>query len=119
MLQVIQNIARKLYTWRSTLATCGVSLLAFGVAVHVIFGANGWVAYSKKKQEYHQLQQEVRQVQKENEQLQSQIKALKTDPKMIEKEAREQLKYAKPGEVVYVLPAPKAPVNGTAAAQKR
>jgi cell division protein FtsB len=29
---------------------------------------------------------------------------LKSDPKAIEKEAREQLRYAKPGEVIYLLP---------------
>ena len=32
-----------------------------------------------------------------------------TDPKTIEKEAREQLHYARPGEVVYVSPPPPAP----------
>ena len=37
----------------------------------------------------------------------------------IEKEAREQLKYAKPGEMIYVLPAPKVEsIPSTATAQK-
>ena len=33
------------------------------------------------------------------------IKSLKSDPNAIEKEAREQLRYARPGEVIYVVPA--------------
>ena len=40
----------------------------------------------------------------ENQRLDAEIKALKSDPKAIEKEAREQLRYAKPGEVIYLLP---------------
>ncbi len=40
----------------------------------------------------------------ENRRLDAEIKALKSDPKAIEKEAREQLRYAKPGEVIYLLP---------------
>ena len=35
-----------------------------------------------------------------------QIQALKTDQKAIEKEAREQLRYVRPGEYVYVPPPP-------------
>ena len=40
----------------------------------------------------------------DNRRLDAEIKALKSDPKAIEKEAREQLRYAKPGEVIYLLP---------------
>jgi cell division protein FtsB len=40
----------------------------------------------------------------ENRRLDAEIKALKSDPKAIEKEAREQLRYAKPGEFIYLLP---------------
>ena len=57
-----------------------------------------------KKSEYRTLQKDVDQLQKENQQLSEQIKALKTDPSAIEKEAREQLHYARPGEVVYLTP---------------
>ena len=57
------------------------------------------------------------QLQLEQQQLNQRIKALKSDPATIEKEAREQLKYARPGEVVYTVPAPApqpAPANNTA-----
>jgi len=38
--------------------------------------------------------------------MEQEIKALKNDPKTIEKEARERLRYARPGEVVYTFSLP-------------
>jgi cell division protein FtsB len=102
--------------WRK-LATAAVLLLAVVVAYHVVFGDNGMVAYQKKRAEYRKLQQEVEQMQKDNDALSNQVKALQSDPKAIEKEAREQLRYAKPGEVIYLLPgkpADKPPADATA-----
>jgi cell division protein FtsB len=46
------------------------------------------------------------QMQQENDRYTQQIQGLKSDQKAIEKEAREQLGYAKPGEYVYVPPTP-------------
>jgi len=46
----------------------------------------------------------VQQIQEENDRYVQQIKELKTDPKAIEREAREQMHYTRPGEVVYVRP---------------
>jgi cell division protein FtsB len=43
-------------------------------------------------------------LEQQNQELEKQIKALKDDPQAIEKEARERLHYAKPGEVVYTTP---------------
>ena len=86
------------------LATVMVFVIACLLAVHVIFGSNGWAAYQKKRVENKQLQQELQQIQRENEALEQRVKALNSDPSAIEKEAREQLRYAKPGEVVYVVP---------------
>jgi cell division protein FtsB len=80
------------------------------VAWHVIFGANGLMVYQQKLQEYRQLQQQIQSVQQQNQYLEQQIKALKSDPQSIEKEAREHLRYARPGEVVYTLPTKPATV---------
>ena len=93
-----------LYGRRRRLATGGVGLLAALLAYHVVFGHNGMVAYQQKRAEYKQLEQQIQQLQGENGQLSERIKALKSDPQAIEKEAREQLRYTRPGEVVYVLP---------------
>jgi cell division protein FtsB len=84
-----------------------------------MLGANGMVVYRQKRAEYQNLQRELEELQKENDYYTQQVKALKTDPKTIEKEAREQLHYTRPGEVVYVAPPP-APIQSpdTKSAQK-
>jgi cell division protein FtsB len=64
------------------------------------------VVYKQKLAEYESLRKKVLLEQKENELYTQQIQSLKTDEKAIEKEAREQLHYARPGEYVYVPPAP-------------
>jgi cell division protein FtsB len=107
-----------LYGIRRRLATGAVALLTVWLFVHVMFGANGMVVYRKKKAEYQDLQREVSDLKKENDGYSQQIDSLQNDPKTIEKEAREQLHYARPGEVVYVSPPPPAPQRETSAAQK-
>ena len=94
------------YGIRRRLATTAVAFLAIWLFVHVMFGANGMVVYRQKKSEYHDLQQEVDNLQKVNDASTQQINSLQSDPKTIEKEAREQLHYARPGEVIYVSPPP-------------
>ena len=96
---------------RRRLATAAVAAFTVWLFVHVMFGANGMVVYRQKKAEYVGLQNEIRSLQQENDRYTDQIKSLQTNPKTIEKEAREQLHYARPGEVVYVSPPPAAPVN--------
>jgi cell division protein FtsB len=102
-------IVEKVYGVRRRLATGAVAILAVWLFVHVMFGANGMVVYRTKRTEYQDLQKEIGQLQKENDQYSEQVTQLKSDPKRIEKEAREQFHYARPGEVVYVSPEPAAP----------
>jgi cell division protein FtsB len=94
---------------RHRLATVGVIVLMCFLGYHVVFGANGLFVYQKKRQESRQLQQEIQNLQQQNGGLEQRIKSLKSDPQAIEKEARERLKYARPGEVVYTLQQPKSP----------
>lgn len=117
-MQIIRRISDWFYLSRRKLATAGVGLLALLLGLHVVFGANGMLAYERKRTEYRNLEREIENLQKENERLSQRIQELKTDPKAIEKEAREQLRYAKPGEVVYTMPESR-PENTRAAAQKR
>jgi cell division protein FtsB len=100
-----------LHSVQRRLATAAVGAFTVWLFVHVMFGANGMVVYRQKKAEYIGLQDEIRSLQQENDRYTDQIKSLQTDPKTIEKEAREQLHYARPGEVVYVSPPPAAPVK--------
>ena len=95
-----------LYHSRRRLATVSIALLTLWLFLHVMLGANGMVIYRQKRAEYQGLQKEIDGLQKENDRYTGQIKALKTDPNTIEKEAREQLHYARPGEVIYVAPPP-------------
>jgi len=76
--------------------------MAVSLFVHVMFGANGMIVYKKKRSDYQSLEKQIQQVQQENDRYTQQIQGLKSDRQAIEKEAREQLGYAKPGEYVYV-----------------
>jgi cell division protein FtsB len=108
-----------LFNSRRRLATLGVALVTGWLFLHVMFGANGMVVYRQKRAEYQSLRREIDVLQKESEHYTEQINALQTDPKTIEKEAREQLHYTRPGEVVYVAPAPPPiQIPSTNAAQK-
>jgi cell division protein FtsB len=95
-------LAMRVYGLRRRIATITVTALACLLFVHVMFGANGMMVYKQKRMEYESLQKRIVQGQKENELYAQKIRGLKTDEKAIEKEAREQLRYLRPGEYVYV-----------------
>lgn len=114
-----QIIFEFLHAWRRKFAIAAVAAFAFYVGYCVTFGTNGVLAYQQKKTELEKLKKEVEQLQAENAERQKHIQSLKSDPKTIEKEAREQLRYAKPGEVIYVMPAPKPQDPQTGLAVKR
>ncbi len=100
----LREFVEKVVQWRRLLASAAFLMIAGFLCAHVLLGNNGWIAYRQKKAEYQKLQQELKRMDEENRRLDTEIKALKSDPKAIEKEAREQLRYAKPGEVIYLLP---------------
>jgi cell division protein FtsB len=121
--QRIKDALRPSSTWlynsRRRLATLAVLAIAVWLFFHVTFGANGMVVYRQKRAEYQTLRHEIDDLQKENDHYTTQIDALQTDPKTIEKEAREQLHYARPGERIIVAPAPPTvQIPSTNAAQK-
>jgi cell division protein FtsB len=90
--------------WRRW-ATVAAAVLALGVAYHVVFGQNGLTAYQRKMQDANHLDKQLKSLQHENELLKSHIDRLKDDPNAIEHQAREELHYTRPGEVIYTLPA--------------
>lgn len=104
------NLLReRAYAWRRRAATVGVAVLACMLAWHVVFGPNGMLTYHQKKGESRTLDLEIESLQRENQKLQGEIEGLKSDPRAIEREAREQLRYARPGEMIYTLPQPPQP----------
>jgi cell division protein FtsB len=105
----VRPLALRLYVLRRRIATIAVTVLAGSLFIHVMFGANGMIVYKQKRAEYEALQKQIAQVEQENERYTQQVQGLKSDEKAVEKEAREQLGYAKPGEYVYVPPAPVKP----------
>ncbi len=118
VVKLVQLILEFFNAWRRKLAIGAVAMVALYVGYFVMFGTNGVLAYQKKKVELEKLKKEVQELQAENTDRQKRIAALKSDPKAIEKEAREQLRYAKPGEVIYVMPAPKPQEPQTGFAKK-
>jgi cell division protein FtsB len=114
----LRPVLTLLYGMRRRLATAAVAVLAIWLFAHVMFGANGMMVYRQKKDEYQSLRKQIGDLQKENDRYTQQVKSLQApDPKTIEKEAREQLHYARPGEVVYVAP-PRPATRETNAARK-
>ena len=85
------------------------TVLAIGLAAllmwHVINGKHGLSVWQQKRAEDRELQKEIKDMEVENAQLRHSIDRLQKDPDAIEHEAREKLHYAKPGEVIYTLPA--------------
>jgi cell division protein FtsB len=115
---IVERVYRALYEWRRKGATLALCLLASWVAYHVVFGANGMMVYAHKRSVHRVLEIEIQNLQSENERLTHHVDALKNDPKTIEKEAREQLRYARPGEVIYTLPQARH-IPSTATAENR
>jgi len=74
------------------------------LVVHEVFGQNGILALRQQRKDLEVLQLKIQQLQQENEQLERQIKALRSDPKAIERLARDQMRMARPGEIIYALP---------------
>jgi cell division protein FtsB len=99
----------RVYALRRRIATVAVAVLACSLFVHVMLGANGMIVYRQKRAENQSLRKQVIQMQEENERYAQQIQGLKSDQKAIEKEAREQLGYARLGEVIYIAPVPAKP----------
>jgi len=95
-------LARAQRWWRPA-GTAIAVLLALLVTWHVVYGAHGISVWQQKRAEDKALQQEINDLQRENSEMRKQIDRLKSDPDAIEREAREKLHYAKPGEVIYTL----------------
>ena len=96
------DAAQKL--WRPAGTSVAVALiLLFGW--DVVNGKHGLSAWQQQRVKDHELRQEIQDLQQENARLRDHVERLKSDSNAIEHEARELLHYAKPGEVIYTLPA--------------
>jgi cell division protein FtsB len=89
--------------WRRW-ATVAATGLAIAMGYHVVFGQNGLTVFEHKNRDERMLNQQVKSLQQENERLRAHVDRLKSDPGAIEHQAREELHYTRPGEVIYTLP---------------
>jgi cell division protein FtsB len=112
----------RLYEWVQTdwrkVATGGAAVLALAVAYHVIFGQNGLTVYQQKRQETQALAKQLHSLQRENDLMKGQVDRLQSDPNAIEHQAREELHYTRPGEVIYTLPAESVSKNAASSSAK-
>jgi len=100
---------------RRILATLFIAMLAVAAGYKVVYGANGMVIYKAKRAEHQRLQQQIAEENQRHRELQERVRALHSDPKAIEKGAREQLGYVRPGETVLVQRQAKPDVHATSA----
>ncbi|MEO8737197.1 MAG: septum formation initiator family protein [Edaphobacter sp.] len=98
--------------WRKV-ATGAAAILALAMAYHVIFGQNGLTVYQQKRQETQALTQRLHSLQGENDLMKGHVDRLQNDPNAIEHQAREELHYTRPGEVIYTLPERRSSKDGT------
>jgi cell division protein FtsB len=99
----MQRATRAVYRVRRRVATGLAIALALVFGYHAVLGHDGISAYAQKRSEDRVLAAEIQKLQTENTQLQQHVDHLQNDPDAIEHEAREQLHYTRPGEVIYTL----------------
>jgi len=102
--------ARQFWRPAGTLVAVALALiLGWGV----VNGRHGLSAWEQQRIQDKALKKEIKDLQQKNAQLHDHIQRLKSDPDTIEREARDQLHYARPGEVIYKLPAQPQPQPST------
>ena len=100
------------FGWRR-IATGVAGALAVSLGYHVVFGQNGLTAYEYKRHEARDLAKEQVRLERENEFFRGHVARLQSDPNAIEHQAREELHYTRPGEVIYAMPSAPAPAGQT------
>lgn len=103
-LKALARIGEALYSNRRRIATVAVVLVAVMLGYHVVFGRNGLTAFRNKRHDLRDLRAEAATLQHENSRLQGHVDRLTNDPNAIEHQAREDLHYTRPGEVIVTLP---------------
>src|SRR5277367_6373869 len=106
---------RSRLSWRKV-ATGAAAVLAVAMGYHVIFGQNGLTVYQQKRNDAQSLDSQLRSLQRENDLLKGHVERLQSDPNAIEHQAREELHYTRPGEVIVYMPT-SGPASGTTAAK--
>ena len=104
--------------WRPA-GTLFAVALALLFAWSVVNGRHGLSTWYQQRNQEKQLKHEIDSLQQENAHLRNHVDRLKNSPEAIEHEAREKLHDAKPGEVIYTLPASESQPSSQAPAASR
>ena len=91
---------------RKLVAGAAVALMAGAV---VVVGGNGLLRVLSMKREVEALEREIGALRTEAQSLEKSAEALRSDPAAVEKLAREDLGYVRPGERVLKFPAARPP----------
>ncbi len=70
-----------------------------------VFGTHGLMAMHRSKTQVQAIQTQIDKLDQQNHDLQQRIQNLKIDPSAIEKIARDRMGLARPGELIFSLPA--------------
>ena len=100
----VLRAAEKLAKSWTKIGTGAGAVLALMLAFHVFFGQNGIFLYEHKRHEARDYGTQIKELQQENDRLQEHVTELQNDPGAIERQAREELHYTRPGEVIVTLP---------------
>ena len=90
-------------TTRRMLAGVVAAVCLLLLGYHVL-GPSGYLALREQERQKRTLEEEIHKLTLENMRLSSQVEALQKNPHEVERIARQELKLARPGEVIYVLP---------------
>ncbi len=80
-------------------------IAVFALAIHDVFGPHGFLAMHRTRMEIEQVNAQMQQLDKDNQALTDEVTSLKSDPRIIERIAREEMGLARPGEMIFKLPA--------------
>ncbi|MDC0706873.1 septum formation initiator family protein [Stigmatella sp. ncwal1] len=83
-----------------------VGVVAGALSLASVADARGFRRYLTLRRDVETLQERNRTLAEQNEALRREIQALRKEPAALERAAREELGYVKPGEIVFHLEAP-------------
>ena len=95
---------------RQRLAIVAAVGVSAALVVAILFGSRGLLRLRALTNEEAVIKQRIAGLLLENQRLRTQLHALRSDDRYLERLAREQLGFVRPGEVVYRFPSPDRPL---------
>jgi cell division protein FtsB len=77
--------------------------LTFGYLPYLIYTHSGFANYLRLRTDLRSIQAQNGHLRAENDRLQREVEALQTDPRALERVARTELGWVRPGEVIFDL----------------